>query len=86
MRAALSIVKNILLWSYPRGSWQYDLLCILILAFILLTPSDWYHSKPAPQPIGIEQPAPSERSGVITDESNRNENETPEDEKGSAKP
>lgn len=41
------MVKNILLWSYERGSWQYDVLCILILAFIFLTPSDWFH-KPQP--------------------------------------
>lgn len=41
------MVKNVLLWSYERGSWQYDVLCILILAFIFLTPSDWFH-KPHP--------------------------------------
>lgn len=33
--------RKILLWSYPRGSWQYDILCILILLFIFLTPK-WF--------------------------------------------
>lgn len=33
------VVKSIILWSYERGSWQYDLLCIVILAFIFLTPN-----------------------------------------------
>ena len=36
-------LKNILLWSYERGTWQYDLLCLLILAFIFLTPSTWFN-------------------------------------------
>ena len=25
-------------WSYERGSWQYDVICAAILAFIFLTP------------------------------------------------
>src|SRR5437773_11274663 len=33
------IIKKIILWSYERGSWQYDLLCVLILAFIFLIPN-----------------------------------------------
>lgn len=33
-----SIIKSIVLWSYERGTWQYDVLSVLILAFIFLTP------------------------------------------------
>ncbi len=29
---------QVIFWRYPRGSWQYDVLCLLILAFIFLTP------------------------------------------------
>jgi hypothetical protein len=29
---------HVIFWRYPRGSWQYDILCLLILAFIFLTP------------------------------------------------
>jgi hypothetical protein len=29
---------RVLFWRYQRGSWQYDILCGLILAFIFLTP------------------------------------------------
>ncbi|HVG29129.1 MAG TPA: hypothetical protein VM864_05355 [Pyrinomonadaceae bacterium] len=36
------IVKKILFWSYGRTSWQYDVLCALILAFIFLTPQGWF--------------------------------------------
>lgn len=46
MKTFWSIFKKIILWSYQRGSWQYDLLCILILAFIFLTPSDWFNPEP----------------------------------------
>ncbi len=34
--------KKILFWSYGRTSWQYDVLCALILAFIFLTPQAWF--------------------------------------------
>jgi hypothetical protein len=35
-------MKNIINWSYGRGSWQYEILCLLILAFIFLTPKSWF--------------------------------------------
>ncbi len=37
-------MKNIINWNYERGSWQWDVLCILILAFIFLTPKSWFNS------------------------------------------
>ena len=33
-------------WSYERGSWQYDVICAVILAFILLTPRSWFQDRP----------------------------------------
>jgi hypothetical protein len=30
--------SRVVFWRYPRGSWQYDILCGLILVFIFLTP------------------------------------------------
>lgn len=35
-------MKNIILWSYERASWQWDVLCLLIMAFIFLTPKMWF--------------------------------------------
>jgi hypothetical protein len=35
-------------WTYRRGSWQYDIIVIVILAFIFLTPSSWFAPQPAP--------------------------------------
>jgi len=40
----LSTLKKILFWSYDRGSWQYDVMCVLILAFIFLGPNSIFHS------------------------------------------
>ena len=37
-------LKSILFWSYRRTSWQYDVLCVLILAFVFLTPKSWFQS------------------------------------------
>ncbi|HWP44560.1 MAG TPA: hypothetical protein VNO14_15040 [Blastocatellia bacterium] len=39
MKIVLSTFKKVLFWSYERGSWQYDLMCVLILAFIFLLPT-----------------------------------------------
>ncbi|MGB7068142.1 MAG: hypothetical protein WBD22_01485 [Pyrinomonadaceae bacterium] len=35
-------MKNIVLWNFERGSWQWDALCLLIIAFIFLTPNSWF--------------------------------------------
>jgi len=34
------------LWTYPRGSWQYDVLCILILLFIFLPSHSFFQDGP----------------------------------------
>lgn len=41
-----------LLWDHTRGSWQYDVFCLLIIAFIFLTPKSWFdrREKLATQP------------------------------------
>jgi hypothetical protein len=35
-------VKRLFFWTYARNTWQYDVLCALILAFIFLTPKSWF--------------------------------------------
>ena len=40
-------------WTYRRGSWQYDVIVLVILAFIFLTPRIWYTPQPAPQVTGF---------------------------------
>jgi hypothetical protein len=32
-------------WQHERGTWQYDVFCLLIIAFIFLTPKAWFVKK-----------------------------------------
>jgi hypothetical protein len=45
MDGPLSGVKRFLFWDYPRAGWQYDLMVGVILAFIFLTPRDWFRDQ-----------------------------------------
>jgi len=38
MSRASKTARNIFVWSYGRGTIQYDILCALILAFIFFVP------------------------------------------------
>src|SRR2546427_12581141 len=37
-------LKKGFFWTYPRTSWQWDVLCVLILVFIFLTPKSWFEN------------------------------------------
>jgi hypothetical protein len=37
--------KKIAFWNYSRTSWQWDVLCVLILVFIFLTPKSWFENS-----------------------------------------
>jgi hypothetical protein len=39
-------LKRFVLWDYPRASWQYDVMVAIILAFIFLTPREWFRDQP----------------------------------------
>ncbi|MBI1762882.1 MAG: hypothetical protein HYR56_15740 [Acidobacteria bacterium] len=39
MKSLLVGIKNVLLWSYARGTWQYDVLCALIVLTLLFWPN-----------------------------------------------
>jgi len=49
------IVWRGLFWTYDRGSWQYDVMVILILAFIWLTSPAWLGDPMAMQSGGLIQ-------------------------------
>jgi hypothetical protein len=40
------MLKRFILWDYPRGSRPYDVMVGIILAFIFLTPRDWFRDQP----------------------------------------
>jgi hypothetical protein len=41
-----SSFKRFILWDYPRASWQYDLMVGIIVAFLFLTPREWFRDQP----------------------------------------
>ncbi len=41
----LDSIKKFILWNYERGTWQYDVFCLLIIAFIFLTPKTWFEKR-----------------------------------------
>ena len=43
------VVTRSIFWSYQRGSWQYDVIVIAILAFIFLSPRTWFDDRPTLQ-------------------------------------
>jgi hypothetical protein len=49
MRKLGQWLRPLTIWSYRRGSWQYDLTCALILGYIFLTPREFFHDQPRPQ-------------------------------------
>ena len=47
-RAKAALARSIF-WSYDRGTWQYDIIVLAILAFIFLTPRGWFQDRPTLQ-------------------------------------
>ena len=43
-RTLLNTLKRLFFWNYARSSWQWDILCVVILIFIFLTPKSWFES------------------------------------------
>ena len=42
-----SRLRPALFWEFARGSWQYDIIVALILAFIFLTPPALFNDRPS---------------------------------------
>jgi hypothetical protein len=42
VRGLFTTLKKIFFWNYERNTWQWDLLCVVILIFIFLTPKSWF--------------------------------------------
>jgi hypothetical protein len=40
----LTTLKKLFFWNYARSSWQWDILCVVILIFIFLTPKSWFEN------------------------------------------
>jgi hypothetical protein len=42
-------VSHAFFWSHERGTWQYDVIVLAILAFIFLSPRSWFQDSPTLQ-------------------------------------
>src|SRR5262244_1787231 len=45
MKSLLVGIKNVALWSYARGTWQYDALCLLIVLTVFLVPGSYFGDR-----------------------------------------
>lgn len=43
-------VSRLLLWDYERGSLPYDVLCVLLILFVLLVSPSWLGDPLAARP------------------------------------
>lgn len=58
--------KRVLLWDFPRASWQYDLIVAAILVFIFLTPRSWFKDQPRiPQTYQVASVMPSAGASLV---------------------
>ena len=59
------MLKRFILWDFPRGGWQYDVMVGIIVAFVFLTPRDWFRDQPrVPNATGIAV-LPSEHGSSV---------------------
>ncbi len=42
----LNGIRRFILWDYPRGGWQYDVMCAIIVAFVFFAPRQWFRDQP----------------------------------------
>jgi hypothetical protein len=55
VRGLLTTLKKIFFWNYARNTWQWDILCVVILVFIFLTPKSWFSG--GERPADVEHPS-----------------------------
>lgn len=41
----LEILRKFFFWNYARNTWQWDLLCVVILILIFGTPKSWFENS-----------------------------------------
>jgi hypothetical protein len=66
-------IRNVLVWTYERGTLQYDIICALILIFIFLVPKSCFTAKRSVAPrAGSNQTVPLERQAAETPKTTKN--------------
>ncbi len=49
----MTALKRFILWDYKRASWQYDVIVVLILAFIFVIPREFFRDQPKPAAVAM---------------------------------
>ena len=55
----MEALKRFIFWDYQRGSVQYDVMAVLILAFIFATPRSWFRDQPRESQIELLSSEPA---------------------------
>jgi hypothetical protein len=71
VRGLLTTLKKIFFWNYERNTWQWDVLCVVILIFIFLTPKSWLSVGELPK--NKEHQSPVARTVVLSPQVVQNE-------------
>ena len=58
------MLKRLLLWDFPRASWQYDVIVAVIVAFIFWTPREWFRDQPRIPRASAITMLPAENGGL----------------------
>jgi hypothetical protein len=66
VRGFFTTLRKIFFWNYARNTWQWDLLCVVILIFIFLTPKWWFSNGERAQ--NMVHPSPIAKTLVLTPE------------------
>ncbi|HET6861466.1 MAG TPA: hypothetical protein VFH91_00420 [Pyrinomonadaceae bacterium] len=66
VRGLLTTLKKIFFWNYARNTWQWDILCVVILVFIFLTPKSWFSG--GERPVKVEHQNPIAKTLVLSPE------------------
>jgi hypothetical protein len=59
------MLKRFILWDFPRATWQYDVMVGIILAFIFLTPRDFFRDQPRIPNASSIAMLPSENGSLV---------------------
>jgi hypothetical protein len=58
MQGKWKAIRNTVFWSHDRGTWPYDVAVILVVAFVFLSPRNWFSDQPllgpAPQAAQVQ--------------------------------
>jgi hypothetical protein len=69
MTKSSPVTQKIFMWTYERGTLQYDIICALILAFIFFVPPSCFHKRQFAQTKSMKKSSQiSQPAGLIKEQ------------------